>query len=139
MLGMASGILLIISMLLPWFSTNPSNPHSKIKGHHGVMNAFQAFEFLQYALILIAIVPFILAWIVVRNHEVGWNRGELTAIIGFLGLMLILLNGVILGQPGTVEISLQWGFPIAIVAAIGIMMGGALRQYEAMEKQPPGV
>jgi hypothetical protein len=139
MLGMASGVLLVISTFLPWFSTNPSNPHSKIQGHHGLANAWQAFDFLQYALILIAIVPFILAWIVVRNHEVGWNRGELTAILGFLSLLLVLVNGIILGQPGTVEISLQWGYPVAILASIGIMMGGALRQYEAMEKQPPGV
>ena len=139
MLGMASGVLLVISTFLPWFSTNRLNEHSKIQGHHGMANAWEAFDFLQYALVLIAIVPFILAWIVMRGHEVGWNRGELTAILGFIALLLILLNGIILGQPGTVEISLQWGYPIALLAAVGILMGGALRQYEAMEKQPPGV
>jgi len=139
MLGMASGILLVLSTLMPWFSTNPTNPHSKIQGHHGLANAWQAFDFLQYALLLIAVVPFILAWVVVRGHELGWNRGELTAIIGFLSLLLVVLNGIILGQPGTVEISLQWGYPVAIIASIGILMAGALRQYEAMEKQPPGV
>ena len=139
MLGMASGVLLAVSTLLPWFSTNPNNPHSKIQGARGMANAWQAFDFLQYALLLIAIVPFILAWIVVRDHEVGWNRGELTAILGFASLLLVVLNGIILGQPGTVEISLQWGFPVAVLASLGILMAGALRQYEAMEKQPPGV
>jgi hypothetical protein len=139
MLGMASGVLLALSTLLPWFSTDPGNEHSKIQGQRGMANAWEAFDFLQYALLIIAVVPFILAWIVVRNHEVGWNRGELTAILGFLSLLLVLMNGIILGQPGTVGISLQWGYPVAILASLGIMMGGALRQYEAMEKQPPGV
>ena len=139
MLGMLSSVVLVISLFLPWFSTNPDNPHSKIQGERGLANAFEAFDFLQWALILIAVVPFILAWVVMRGHEVGWNRGEMTAIIGFIGFLLVLLNGIILGQPGTVEISLQWGYPVAIVASLGIMFAGALRQYEAMEKQPPGV
>jgi len=139
MLGMASGVVLALSTLLPWFSTNPSNPHSKIQGARGLANAWQAFDFLQYALVVMAIVPFILAWIVVRGHEVGWNRGELTAILGFGAFLLVILNGIVFGQPGTVEISLQWGYPIAILASLGIMMAGALRQYEAMEKKPPGV
>jgi hypothetical protein len=139
MLGMLSSIVLVISLFLPWFSTNPDNPHSKIQGERGIANAFEAFDFLQWALILIAVAPFILAWIVMRKHEVGWNRGELTAILGFTSLLLVILNGIILGQPGTVEVSLQWGYPVAVLASVGIMMSGALRQYEAMEKQPPGV
>jgi hypothetical protein len=136
---MASSLLLVISTFLPWFSTNPSNEHSEIQGQRGLANAWEAFDFLQYALLLLALAPFVLAWIVARGHELGWNRGELTAIVGFIAFLLVLLNGIILGQPGTVEISLSWGYPIAILASLGILLSGALRQAESMEKQPPGV
>jgi hypothetical protein len=142
--GMFSAILLILSTFMPWFTTDGSNPNSKIQGVHGgpdgaSFNVWQAFDFLQFGLIVCAIPPFILAWIIARDHEVGWLRGELTAIFGFLAFLLVILNSIVLGQPGTVEIGLSWGILVAIVASLGIMFAGALRQYTYQKPEPPGV
>jgi hypothetical protein len=144
--GMASGLLLVLSLFMPWFMTDPSNEFSVIKGSRcgpfhegGSCNAFQSFDFLEWALILLSLAPFVHAWIAARDHEVSWLRGELTAILGFLALMLVLLNAFILGQPGTVEITPSWGVAVAIVACIGILLSGSIRQYSYQQPEPPGV
>ena len=54
----------------------------------------------------------------------------------------ILLNGVILGKPGSdpVEISLQYGWYIGLFGAALIAAGGTLRQaLTGRERKPPGV
>lgn len=142
--GMGGSLLLAASTLLPWFTTDPENPNSKIQGVHGgpdggAFNAWQSFDVLQYFLLLCCLAPFVLAWIVVRGHQVGWNRGEVTAIFGALALTAVLLNGIILGQPGTVEISPTWGYPVAIFASVVILVTGAMRGAKGRKKQPPGV
>lgn len=144
---MGAALLLAFATLLPWFTTAEGNENSTIKGLRnpdggggaGAFNAWQSFDFLQYFLVLTCIAPFVLAWIVVRGHSVGWNRGEVTAIVGALALTGVLLNGIILGQPGTVEISLTWGYPVAVFAAIVFLVTGAMRGAKGRKKQPPGV
>ena len=153
---MGAALVLAFSLTLPWYATQPDNENSTINGLHspdgageaGVFTAFQTFTFLEFLLLAACIAPFVLGWIVVRGHQVGWNRGEVTAIVGALALTLILLNGVILGQPGDgpaggpdagVEVSLTWGYPIAVLAAVVIVVTGAMRGAKGRKKQPPGV
>ncbi len=150
--GMGAALLLAFSLLLPWYSTDANNEQSTINGLRspdgstagGAWNALQTFSILDFILLAGCIAPFVLAWMVVRGHQVGWNRGEVTAIVGALVLTLILLNGIILGQPGDgpggpVEVSLSWGYPIAIFAAAVILVTGAMRGAKGRKKQPPGV
>jgi uncharacterized membrane protein (UPF0136 family) len=141
--GMGAALLLALSTLLPWFTTDPENENSKIQGQHDAClagcNAWQSFDYLQYFLLLCCLAPFVLSWIVVRGHQVGWNRGELTAIVGALALTAVLLNGIILGQPGTVEIVPTWGYPVAIFASAVFLVTGAMRGAKGRKKQPPGV
>ena len=141
---MGAALLLAVSTLLPWFTTDPDNKNSKIQGVHGgpdggAFNAWQSFDFLQYFLLLTCFAPFVLAWIVVRGHQVGWNRGEVTAIVGAVALTGVLLNGIILGQPGTVEILPTWGYPVAVLASAVILVAVAMRGAKGRTKQPPGV
>ena len=42
----------------------------------------------------------ILAYIIVRGHALSWPRGELTAVVALVALMLTLFLGVI-DKPGT--------------------------------------
>jgi hypothetical protein len=140
MLGMASSVLLVISTLLPWFTPNPSNEHSTIKGEQDPATPWEAYPILlAVVLVLCGLAPFILSWIRVRGQDVGWNPGEMTAIVGFIALMIVLLNGLILGQPGTVEVSLTPFYVLPIIAAVGILLCGALRAYTYQKPEPPGV
>ena len=140
MLGMLSGVVLVLSTLLPWFVPNAANEHSTIKGEQDPATPWEAYPTLvTVALLGCALAPFVLSWIRMRGHDVGWNPGEMTAIIGFIALLVVLLNGLILGQPGTVDVSLTPFYVIPIVASIGILLSGALRAYTYMKPEPPGV
>ncbi len=150
---MGAALLLAVSLLLPWFTTEADNRNSTINGMRnpdgggeaGAFNALQTFTVLEFFLLAACLAPFVLAWIVVRGHSVGWNRGEVTAIVGALALTGVLLNGVILGQPGgqggnpAVEVSITWGYPIAVFASAVILVAGAMRGAKGRKKQPPGV
>jgi hypothetical protein len=141
--GMGAAILLALSTVLPWFTTDAENENSKIQGQHDACisgcNAWQSFDFVQYFLLACCIAPFVLSWIVARGHSLTWNRGEVTAIFGALALTIVIVNGIILGQPGTVEIGLTWGYPVAIFAAAMILFTGAMRATKHQKKEPPGV
>jgi hypothetical protein len=65
-----------------------------------------------------------------------------TMIVGMVAAVLILLNGVILGKPGTdpVDISLRVGWFVGLLGALGILAGGLLRQaVGGRTRKPPGV
>jgi hypothetical protein len=121
------GLLLAISVFLPWYSTDSSNSNSMINGRHGDFSAWDAHTVSRFLFLLGAAAPFILAWIVVREHQLSWPRGELTAISGITALVLVLVLGFI-------------GWYLALVASIVIIVGAMQRvkETEAVRK-PPGV
>src|SRR5258707_14003872 len=93
------GFLLAIAVFLPWYHTTDGNPNSVIDGGHGAFSAWDAHPIARWLFLLGAAAPFILAWIVVREHQLSWPRGELTAIAGITALVLALVLGFI-ARPG---------------------------------------
>jgi hypothetical protein len=142
--GMAAGLVLLGSLWLPWFSTS-SNPNSKINSAHIGANssatAFETFPVLRWLLIAACTAPFILAWIVARRHKLTWRPGEVTMIVGITAFVLVLCNGVILGKPAPgIEISLDIGYFVALLASFGMCVAGFLRQsFYTDARKPPGV
>ena len=140
-IGFAGSGVLFLSLFLPWYGTS-SNPNAQINNARGTFDAFQTFKVLDVLLVLACTAPFVLAWIVARGHALTWRPGEITMIVGMTAIMLILLNGIILGKPGSPdsEISLQIGWFVGLIGAAGIGFGGVLRQAElARGRKPPGV
>jgi len=146
-LGMGAGLVLVGSLFLPWFGPSTTNSNSKLHGASGgdTINAFQTFMTLDWLLILAAAAPFILFWIVVRGHTLTWQPGEVTMIAGIAAFVLILCNGIILGRPedpdaGSIEISLQIGYFVGLLASAGLLAAGYLRQaVYTQARKPPGV
>ena len=140
--GCACGAILVLSLFLPWFGTSDSNENSSLAGASGgdTVNAWQTFGILDYVLVLAAAAPFILAWIIARGHKLTWKPGEVTMIVGITAFVLILCNGVILGKPGdSVDISLQIGYLVGLLAALGMAASGYMRQSRYTEgRKPPG-
>lgn len=143
-MGMGAALLLLASLWLPWFTTSSDNPNSKLPG--GVSggdsaSAWQVFSTLDWLLVSACAAPFILTWIIARGHPLTWKPGEVTMIVGIVAFMLILCNGIILGRPGdSVDIGLGFGYFVALLASLGLLAAGYLRQavYETARK-PPGV
>jgi len=141
--GCLAGIILVGSLFLPWFGTSATNENSQLKGASGgeTVNAWQTFALLDVLLVAAAAAPFILSWIIARGHRLTWKPGEVTMVVGITAFVLILCNGVILGRPGdSVEISLEPGYLVALLAAVGIAASGFVRQARYTEgRKPPGV
>ena len=137
------GLLLAIAVFLPWYHTTDGNPNSVVDGAHGGFSAWDAHPIARWLFLLGAAAPFILAWIVVREHQLSWPRGELTAIAGITALVLALVLGFI-ARPGeprdTIHLQLLGGWGLALVGSIVIIFGALQRvkETEAVRK-PPGV
>lgn len=133
------------SLWLPWFATScdstspPSpagcNPFSLFDAKPGVdralgqFDAVEAFASLPLLLLIAAAIPAVAAWMIARNGS-GFSPGEGVMIAGIYAVVLVLLNGLILGRPGeqSVDVSLQWGYFVAIAGAVAILAGGVLRR-----------
>jgi hypothetical protein len=144
LLGMAAALVLLGSLWLPWFTTSSDNPNSTLPGgvHGGdSANAWQVFNTLDWLLVAACAAPFILTWIVARGHKLTWKPGEVTMIVGIVAFVLILCNGIILGRPGdSVDISLSFGYFVALLASLGLLAAGYLRQaLYTHDRKPPGV
>ncbi|HVP03107.1 MAG TPA: hypothetical protein VMT10_11100 [Solirubrobacteraceae bacterium] len=144
LIGMVSGLVLIVSLWLPWFSTS-SNPNSQIYSAHigpnQTASAWDTFPTLRWLLLALGLAPFILAWIVARGHKLTWRPGEVTMIVGMAGVVLVLGNGIIFGRPAPhVGISLDWGYWLGLLACVGIVVAGYQRQatFGSGPKRPPG-
>lgn len=141
LIGFVGAAILAGSLFLPWFET-AAGSNGRINGVAGEFNAWDTFGLLDWLLLAACIAPFVLAWIIARGHALTWRPGEVTMIVGMIALVLILLNGVILGKPGEPdsEIAKRIGWYVSLLGAIGIGTGGIIRQalYSGARK-PPGV
>src|SRR4051794_40826583 len=143
LLGMAASLVLLGSLWLPWYSTG-ENPNSVIEsagtGPNSHASAWEVFAVFDWLLLAACAAPFILTWIVMRGHPLSWNPGEITMIVGMSCFVLILCNGVILGKPEPdIDISLAYGWFVGLLASVGMMAGGYLRQaIYTQARKPPG-
>jgi len=140
-IGFAGVGVLLVSLFLPWFETNPDNANAAINGNTGEFNAFDTYGTLDWLLVAACLAPFILAWIVVRGHKLTWRPGEITMIVGMTAFALIVLNGVILGRPGDPdsEIDIKIGYFVGLIGSAMICAGGIIRQAEGdRARKPPG-
>ena len=94
----------------------------------------------RWLLLLLALSPIILAWIIARGHTLAWTRGELTAVGAIFGLGLVFFNGIVSkpGDPAS-EISLKYGYWLALLAILVILVGSVMRTGETgRRRRPPG-
>ena len=139
-IAVSGGLLLIVAIFLPWYGTS-DNPNAEIDGERGDFSAWQVHPILRWLLLAAALAPLILAYIVLRDHELSWPRGELTAVVAMAALVLVLYNGVV-SRPGEprAQISLQIGWFLAVAGIVLMMVGGAKRATEVERaRKPPGV
>jgi hypothetical protein len=139
-IAVSGGLLLILAVFLPWYGTS-DNPNAAIDGDRGDFSAWQVHPVLRWLMLAAALAPLILAYIVLRDHELSWPRGEMTAVVAIAALGLVLYNGIVTrpGEPRA-QIALQIGWFLALIG-IGLMMvGGAKRATEVERaRKPPGV
>jgi hypothetical protein len=143
-LATIGGVLLGISLVMPWFQLGNANAQLNSCGPNqpgSYCSGWDSLSAFRYLIILAAIAPLILSWIIIRGHALAWPRGELTAVVAVAALVLVLFRGVI-EKPGSPpeEISVSYGFFVALVGALLMLAGAVWRAQEsAPQRKPPGV
>jgi hypothetical protein len=138
--GMVGGALLALGVFLPWYGTDASNRFANIDGARGSQSCFDVHPILRWLLLAAAVAPFILAYIIATDTQLSWARGEMTAVTSIAALGLIFFNGVIdrPGEPSS-AISLKFGWFVALLGTLMMIVGAALRSSEhERARKPPG-
>lgn len=140
--GIASVLLIVAILFLPWYSYDlngiqkaASDPDAWICGTGETScTGFETFPILRWLLLLAALAPLILGYIIVRGHRLSYPPGEMTMISGFAAFVLIAYNGLI-DKPGSgpaeIGLSLDWGYWIALACAVAIALVGFTRSVES--------
>ncbi len=107
--GIASILLIVSILFLPWYSLRPRTRIDKSlddpdAGFCGAgetsCTGFETFPILRWLLLLAALAPLILGYIIVRGHKLSYPPGEITMLSGFAASVLIAYNGLI-DKPGS--------------------------------------
>lgn len=153
-LGAAASILLIVSLLFfNWYSLDMNEQRGGsqtdvanfVCGNNDYQcTGFETFPILRWILILVALAPAILGYILIRGHKLSYPPGEITMVGGLIAAVLLGYNGI-LDKPGTgtaeIGVSLDYGYWLALLATILIFVTGYLRSLESggrKARQAPG-
>jgi len=145
--AIASTLLIVAILFLPWYSvdlsvpqrvasnTNQYDPDSFVCGAgESSCTGFETFPILRWLLLAAAFAPLILGYIIVRGHKLSYPPGEMTMIAGFAAAVLIFYNGII-DKPGSgpseIGVSLDYGYWIALLSAVVISIVGFSRSIES--------
>lgn len=147
-IGIFAGIIMVLALIfLNWFSLEENPARADGRGFicgpgEFECTGFDTFPILRWLLIAASVAPVILTYIVIRSNKLSWAPGEVTMIVGFTAFVLIFYNGVI-DTPGDgiseSGISLELGYLIALLAAIGLSASGIgrmLEESDTMRKTP---
>lgn len=134
-IALYGAILLVVSLFLHWYDVTAGTDL-----RHGTYSGWQYHHVMRWALLAAAAAPVILAWIVANNIALSWQRGEVTMIVAIAAFGLVGYNGVI-DQPTSSNsfVSLEYGWFLALLATILMMVGSIMRQSETGRvRKPPG-
>ena len=140
-IALVGGGLLAIGLFLPWYEA--TSRRAMINGIPGTktFTGWEVHDIQRWLLLAAAVAPFILTYIILRGHKLSWARGEMTAVTAIAAFGLVAYAGIIdrPGEPGGL-IGLKWGWFVALLGTILMMVGSALRASESERpRKPPGV
>src|SRR5437763_2085357 len=142
LIAIVGGILIGISLVLPWYTLGNANATlNGCKGPDQSCTGWASLSGLRFLLLIAAVAPAVLAYIIIRGHALSWPRGELTAVVALAALTFIVFRGLI-DRPGSPpgEIGLSYGWFVALAGGILILAGSIWRsRASAARRKPPGV
>jgi hypothetical protein len=142
LMAVLGGAILAVSVFLQWYTLGDKfTTLGSCRGPNTTCTAWHSLMILRFLLLITAVAPIILAWIIVRGHALSWPRGELTAITAIFALGFTLFRGVV-DKPGSPsgEIGIDIGWWVALAGGLLILIGSAARTRESgAARKPPGL
>jgi hypothetical protein len=143
-MAVIAAFLLFASMFLPWYEKSYFvSVRGKLAQASDGLNAFQAFSFVEAAVLLVAIAVVVLCFARGERrafHLPGGDGVVVMAAGGWVGLLLVyrLFDKPDASVPGgaAVTVGIQWGIFFALAAA-GFLVYTGYRIYSAHRPEPP--
>jgi hypothetical protein len=135
------GVLIGVCVFLPWYVPNKANHNAVVAGSREAVSAWDAHAILRFLFLAAALAPLILLYVVLRDHQLSWPRGEMTAVIAIAAFGIVGYLGII-DRPGEPkgEVGLGIGWFGAMLGVILMAIGGAWRAGGSERpRKPPGV
>jgi hypothetical protein len=135
--AMVGGLVLLAALFLSWYQVDHLG---QLHGTEGGFSGWQAHTLMRWPLLLGALAPFILAYIIARDHALSWPRGELTAVVSVAAFGLVAYHAFI-AKPGDPRslVHLRYGIFVALLGTMLMFAGSALRSSDVERKRkPPG-
>ena len=136
------GVLLGVSLFVSWYTLHDhyATLHS-CRGPGGTCSGWASLPYVRFPLLIAAVAPLVLVYIILRRRALSWPRGELTAVVALCALTLIIFRGLV-DKPGypTGEIDVSIGWFMALAGGLLIFLGAITRTQESnVRRKPPGV
>ena len=132
----ASGIVLLISLFLPWYGVDV-NLGGLAEGSANA-NAWEALDFVDILLFLVALVAIGVPAAKAAGALPADVPGPLLVLVaGAIAVLLVLFRLIDMPTPdlgGGIDFSRKFGIFLALIAAIGVAYGG----WRANEEAPAG-
>jgi hypothetical protein len=142
LVAVLGGAILGVSIFLAWFTLGDKfTVLGSCRGPNTPCSAWKSMMIIRYLLLITAVAPLVLAWIIIRGHALSWPRGEMTAIIAIAALTFTVFRGVI-DRPGTPpgQIGITYGWWIGLAGGLLILIGSVFRAKESSAvRKPPGL
>jgi hypothetical protein len=142
LIAVLGGAILGLSVFLAWYTLGDKyTVLGNCRGPNSSCTAWNSLLILRFLLLVAAVAPAVLAWIILRGHALSWPRGEMTAIIAIAALTFTVFRGLI-DKPGTPpgEIGITFGWWIGLAGGLLILVGSVARTRESITtRKPPGL
>jgi hypothetical protein len=131
--------VLVLSMALPWYQRTV-DPGAAGGLASKSLSAFGVFTFVEAAILLVAAGVLFLIWARMEGKGFHLPGGDGLVISLAGGWALVLLIWRVFDRPGDeqagVVVGVQWGFIVALAAAVALVVAGA-RVRAAHRPEPP--
>jgi hypothetical protein len=137
---MYGGAFLAVGVFLPWYHLKSPLVHLGDTTGPANVSAWSAFSITRFLLLLAAIAPFVLAYIIANDMALSWPRGEMTAVVAIAAFGLIGYHALV-DKPGSASslVSLRYGVLVAFLGSVLMLFGAATRSSEVERaRKPPG-
>src|SRR4051812_6223163 len=140
-IAVAGGLIMALGLFLTWYHLKNGNVSIGDTTGPADLSGWDVHTIMRWLLLAAAAAPLILSYIILRGHALSWPRGEMTAVVSVAAIGLIGYNAFV-DKPGTVSslVSLRFGIFVALLGAILMLVGSALRASATERpRKPPGV
>ena len=133
LLGAAGAILAIVSVFLPWYSTDAASRASNIDGRRGDLSMWTVHEAMRYVLLVLLVLVAIMSLATLLRGEDGLH--EPAMVMGVNAIGIVLYFGFIY-RPGSPmqTISLDYGYFLSLVGVIVPLAVSSVRAKQSVRR-----